>query len=260
MKFLKTNSTETIDSLGSELYQKLTTPIDAMWELLYIASSQHYFIEDEAKNIGYCCIDDGNSLLQIYLIDEFAHRMDKAITSLIESGLINSAKLSSSALVAFNTCLFHSKSIKPNTICYQHTNNVIQNVTPLNLELATEEDISGIKTFLKEQVGMDDTFGYTENLVTRQEIYFIKESDVIIATSECRMSDTQPEIADLGIIVSRDHQGKGMATQVMQTQVNRVLKAGRRPICSTTFDNVASRKAIEKSGFYCTNVIFDISF
>tara|TARA_R110001592_G_scaffold55740_8_gene170404 strand:+ start:4153 stop:4935 length:783 start_codon:yes stop_codon:yes gene_type:complete len=260
MKFFKTNSTETIDSLRSKLYQKLTAPIDAMWELLYIASSQHYFIENEAKNIGYCCIDDGDSLLQIYLVDEYSHQMDKAITSLIDSGLISSAKLSSNALVPFNTCLLHSKSIKTNTLCYQHTNNVMQNVAPLNLELASEVDIPAIKAFLKEQVGMDDTFGYTENLVTRKEIYFIKESDVIIATSECRMSDSQPEIVDLGIIVSRNHQGKGMATQVMQMQVNRVLGVGRKPICSTTLGNVASRKAIEKAGFYCTNVIFDISF
>lgn len=136
----------------------------------------------------------------------------------------------------------------------------MQNVASLHLELASEEEIPDIKTFLKEQVGMDDTFGYTENLVTRKEIYFIKEADVIIATSECRMSDSQPEIADLGIIVRRDHQGKGIATQVMQMQVNRVLEAGRKPICSTTIDNIASRKAIEKAGFYCTNVIFDISF
>jgi predicted acetyltransferase len=85
-----------------------------------------------------------------------------------------------------------------------------------------------------------------------------KYSDVIIATSECRMSDLQFEIADLGIIVNRDFQGKGIATQVMQMQVNRVLKANRKPICSTTLDNVASRNVIEKSGFYCTNIIFDI--
>lgn len=260
MKIIETNSTETIDSLRLKLYEKLTAPIDAMWELLYIASSQHYTIENDAETMGYCCIDDGGSLLQIYLEEEHSHEMDKVITSIIESGLMSSAKLSSSEPMAFNTCLFHSKSIKPNTICYQHTNNIIQNVASLSLELASEKETPAIKTFLKEQVGMDDTFGYTENLVTRKEIYFIKEADVIIATSECRMSDTQPEIADLGIIVSRDHQGKGIATQVMQMQVNRVLAAGRKPICSTTIDNIASKKAIEKAGFYCTNVIFDISF
>jgi len=88
----------------------------------------------------------------------------------------------------------------------------------------------------------------------------LKESETIVATSECRMSDSQPEIADLGIIVNRDFQGRGLATRIMKIQVNRVLKLGRKPICSTTLDNIASRKAIEKSGFYCSNIIFDINF
>lgn len=86
----------------------------------------------------------------------------------------------------------------------------------------------------------------------------VKEADEIIATSECRMSDSQPEIADLGIIVNSGFQGKGIATQVIQMQVNRVLKANRKPVCSTTLENVAARKAIEKSAFYCSNIIFDI--
>ena len=130
----------------------------------------------------------------------------------------------------------------------------------INVDLVTTDDIPSIKVFLKEQVGMDDTFGYTENLVSRKEIYMVKEADIIVATSECRMSDSQPEIADLGIIVNRDFQGKGIATQVMQMQVNRVLEAGRKPICSTTLYNIASQKAIKRSGFYCSNIIFDITF
>ena len=59
---------------------------------------------------------------------------------------------------------------------------------------------------------MDDTFGYTENLVARKEIFMLTESNIIIATSECRMSVSQTEIADLGIIVNHDFQGKGLAT------------------------------------------------
>ena len=130
----------------------------------------------------------------------------------------------------------------------------------LNVELVSQTDILKIKSFLKQQIGMDDTFGYTENLVNRQEIYMVKEADEIIATSECRWSDTQPEIADVGIIVGKNHQGKGIATQVLQLQANRVIEAKRKPICSTTMDNIASQKAIKKAGFYCSNIIFDIQF
>lgn len=68
--------------------------------------------------------------------------------------------------------------------------------------MVSGSDIPEIKYFLKEQIGMDDTFGYTENLVNRKEIYMVKESDEIIATSECRWSETQSDFADLGVIVN----------------------------------------------------------
>ncbi|MDA3907061.1 MAG: GNAT family N-acetyltransferase [Bacteroidales bacterium] len=260
MKFIKTNITDTINGLRSQLYKKLTAPIDAMWELLYIGSSQHYFIENDENIMGYCCINDDNCLVQIFLLEEYNSKMENVITALIESKLITSASLSSNEPISFNTCLSLSKGNKTNTFCYEHANTPRDIESKLNLELVTTNDIPSIKVFLKDQVGMDDTFGYTENLVSRKEIYMLKESDVIIATSECRMSDSQPEIADLGIIVNSNFQGKGIATQVMQLQVNRVLKANRKPICSTTLDNIASRKVIEKSGFFCSNIIFDISF
>jgi predicted acetyltransferase len=260
MNFIKTDVTDTIVELRSKLYDKLTAPIDAMWELLYIISSQHYFIENDEGSVGYCCINEEGCLVQIFLVEEYGAEMSSVIEGLIQSGLIRSASLSSNEPVGFNSCLLHSISTKPNTFCFEHLNKPVEINLPLEIDLVTTDDVPAIKAFYKEQVGMDDTFGYTENLVSRKEVFMVRKGGAIIATSECRMSDSQPGIADLGIIVNKNYHGKGIATQVMRMQVNRVLAANRKPICSTTVDNLASRKVIEKSGFYCSNVIFDISF
>ncbi len=260
MNFIKTDITETINIFRSQLYLSLKAPIDSMWEQLYIGSSQHFLIENNDSSIGYCCINEEGCLTQIFLTKKYLSLMDIVIKDLISNGLMKSASLSSNEPIAFNVCLLHSKSVNANTFCFQHVNKEVEVETSLNINLVTTEDIPSVKIFYKEQVGMDDTFGYTENLVARKEIFMLKESDIIVATSECRMSDSQPEIADLGIIVNRDFQGRGLATQIMKMQVNRVLQIGKKPICSTTQDNIASRKAIEKSGFYCSNIIFDINF
>lgn len=260
MNFIKTEITEAINELRVKLYQKLTSPMDAMWELLYIESSQHYLIQNNNRTMGYCCVNDADCLIQLFLEEEYYSAVDGVIEQLIKTKLINAASLSSKESMAFNACLMHSKSTKVNTFCFQHSNRAIELDGPLKIDLVTSEDIPAVKVFLKDQIGMDDIFGYTENLVSRKELFLVKESGLIIASSECRISDSQPAIADIGIIVHKDFHGKGIATQVMQRQVNRVLKAGRKPICSTTLDNVASRKLIEKSGFYCSNIIFDIKF
>lgn len=258
MNFIKTNDIDSISGLRAKLYQNLTAPIDAMWEQLYIASAQPYLIENDGITLGYCCVNDQNCLIQIFLLEEFISKMDLVITNLVASKLIISACLSSAEPVSFNACLNRSESIQANTLCFQHLNKPIDLKGASVVELVSTDDIPAVKEFLKDQIGMDDAFGYTENLVARKEIYMIHESDTIIATSECRVSDSQPEIADIGIIVNKEYQNKGIGTHVLQMQVNRVLKANRKPICSTTLNNLAARKAIEKSGFYCSNILFDI--
>lgn len=128
MKYIKTENTELLNNLRKELYQNLKAPIDAMWEMLYIGSSQHYIIEDKNLNIGFFCIDENKSLVQFFLNEENKSKPDKIISSLIEEEMIRSAKLSSNEPVSFNACLFHSKSIKTNTFCFQHSNK------PVNIE------------------------------------------------------------------------------------------------------------------------------
>lgn len=260
INFIKTDITNIINEFRVKLYKRFHAPIDAMWEQLYIGYSQHYLIEIEKVLVGYCCVDSSGSLLQIFLEEEINAQMDKIIALLIELKLIIAASLSSIEPISFNACLFLSNSVKTNTFCFQHPNNIKEHESSLKIESVSTEDIPAVKLFLLEQIGMDDTFGYTENLVVRKEIFVIKEANVIIATSECRMSDSQTEVADLGVIVNRDFQGRGIGTKILQTQVNSVLAAKRKPICSTTLDNIASQKAIEKSGFYCSNIIFDMSF
>jgi len=260
MRFIKTDHQDSITILRKKLYARLKAPIDAMWELLYINSSQDYLITNKDEVLGYCCIDAEGCLTQIYLEDSHLSKMTPVIKQLISSTLIKSASLSSNEPIGFNTCLSLSKSIKINTYCFEHLNSPIHINNPLPIAQGTLEDIPSVKAFYKAQIGMNDTFGYTENLISRREVGLVKEFDNIVATTECRMSDSQPEIADLGIIVSKEQRGKGLATTIMQMQVNRVLDAGRRPICSTTADNISSKKVIEKSGFYCATIIFDIKF
>ena len=79
MNFIKSENTETINNLRVQLYQKLTSPIDAMWEQLYIASSQHYLIENNDSTIGYCCINENGGLLQIFLLDGYNSKMNRSL-------------------------------------------------------------------------------------------------------------------------------------------------------------------------------------
>ncbi len=260
MNFIKTENTDTVNNFRKALYKTFVAPLDSMWQDLYIASSQPYLIERDGQQIGYCCIDSNEALLQLFVNKENRHLVRDTVRDLIDSSLISSASLSAIEPVSFNACLFHSKSIQTNTLCYEYSNKDLDNENTLNVELVTTQYSNAIRSYYKDHVGFDDTFGYVDNLVSRKELFMALEDDTIIATGECRLSVTQLDYADVGVSVNTKHRKKGLATKMLQQMAHKAIEQNRNPICSTTIDNIGSQKAIEKAGFYCSNIIFDIKF
>lgn len=260
MNFIKTDNNNTISVFRKELYKTFVAPLDSMWQDLYIASSQVYIIENEAKNIGYCCIDNNESLLQLFVNEDKRYLIKDVVRSLIDSKLITSASLSAIEPVSFNACLCLSKSITTNTFCYQYSNKALDDENPLNIELVATKHSNAVRSYYKDHVGFDDTFGYVDNLVSRKELYMSIEDDTIVATGECRLSDTQFDHADVGVAVNKAYRKKGLATKMLQHMAHKAMEQNREPICSTTIDNIGSQKAIERAGFYCSNIIFDMKF
>ena len=254
MKFVKTANSETINNLRTEFYKSLTAPLDSMWQDLYIASSQASLIEKNNKHIGYCCIDGNNSLLQLYVNNENKYLTITIVEQLIEFKLITSASLSSIEPILFNACLHLSKSIKTNTFCYEYSKHSLNYENILNIELVTPKDSQIIRDFYKNHIGFEDTFGYVDNLISRKELFMVKESNTITTTGECRLSDTQKNHADVGVAVNKEYRKKGLATKMLQQLAREAIKQKRKPICSTTIDNIGSQKAIEKAGFHCSNI------
>lgn len=262
MKFIKTTLIPEVQTFRDQLYREFNAPLDTMWELLYIASAEIHLIQEGAQDIGYCCIDAGNSLNQIYLVDSHKWMMKTVIEELVDSGLITSAKLSSIEPISFNVCLAMAQDVKANTFNYRYSGEQEQQVTdtPMYLRPIASSDLIKVKLYLKEEIGFEDSFGYTKNLLERQEMYLIEESGELIATGECRLSDTQPEYADVGMIVRQTQRKKGLGAKVLSELASLARSKGRTPICSTTVDNIGSQKAISRSGFYHTSTIFDLSF
>ena len=258
INFIKTDDYNTINEFRKKLYKTFVAPLDSMWQDLFIASSQAYLIEKDSKHIGYCCIDNNSALLQIFVNNEDKFLMQTIVRNLIDSKLITSASLSSIEPLSFNACTFLSKSMQTNTFCYEYSNSTVDDENLLNVEMVPPEYSNAIRSYYKEHVGFDDTFGYVDNLVSRNELYMSLENDTIIATGECRLSDTQLSFADVGVSVNKEHRKKGLATKMLQQMALKAIEQDRHPICSTTIDNIGSQKAIERAGFYCSNIIFDI--
>tara|TARA_R110000868_G_scaffold368227_2_gene631231 strand:+ start:1999 stop:2796 length:798 start_codon:yes stop_codon:yes gene_type:complete len=261
--FLLTESSELILSFRKRLYKEFVAPLDGMWQDLHIASSTTYLIYVDNQEVGFASVDHEGALLQIFLIDEVKYKMPDCINALIDDEVITSAKLSSIEPVSFNACLDRSLSVKKNTINYHYSIHQKKLINPkLNTKhrKAMIRDLDSVKLFLNVEIGFDDQYGYSENIINRKEAFLFEENGEIVAIGECRLSDTQNSFADLGMMVKNNQRGKGLGTYVFSKMIDEANCKERIPICSTTADNIASQIAIKKAGFYATHIIFDMSF
>lgn len=261
MKFQPTTQ-EKVSTYRQELYGTFVAPLDGMWEALHIASANPFMIILDDASIGYCCIDEAHNLNQLYLVGAYRSQITKVVEELIKSKLIQGALLSSIEPVAFNACLAVAKTTKVDTLNFQYNSphKGVGNKELLNLVKATADDLPAVKSFFQEEAGFTDNFGYAENLISRGELFLLIEDGILTATGECRLSDTQPAYADVGMIVKQDARKRGWGGKVLATLAGIAERQGRIPICSTTVDNIASQKAIQKAGFYQSHIVFKMEF
>ncbi|WP_020534493.1 GNAT family N-acetyltransferase [Lewinella cohaerens] len=260
MKFQPTTQEE-VSTYRQELYRTFVAPLDGMWEALYVASATPFLITLEDTSIGYCCIDEDKNINQLYLMPVHRFLINKVVEELIKEAMIQGALLSSIEPVAFNVCLAKTNTISANTFNFHYASpQKGENKKQLDLIKARMDDHSAIKSFFLNEAGFDDNFGYAENLIKRGEIFLLIEDGILTATGECRLSDTQPAYADVGMIVKQDARKRGWGGKVLATLAGIAERQGRIPICSTTVDNIASQKAIQKAGFYQSHIVFKMEF
>lgn len=248
-----------------EYLSKLTSPLDGMWES-FIDYSSHKLIEYNQQQAGFYCVNSEACLLLFYLRDEFFKHSGEIFSLVISGDEVKTASAGTNDPAFLSLCLEQQKSISVNTLLFEDNqriepvNNKFENYT---FRLTDISELEEIFKFTKDNIEVTSDewlHGYLEEQINLQYSYVLINGETIIATGENRLSKSQPPYSDLGVIVSKEHRGRGIATRVLIMVKEICYKAGLKPICSTTLENIGSIKAIEKSGFISRHRIIDVTF
>ena len=113
---------------------------------------------------------------------------------------------------------------------------------------------------LGNRAGMEQGSDYLAGLIERQELFLLEKGGRILATGECRVSESQPPFADLGMIVYPEYRGQGLGTEVLLRLRREAATRALKPICSTEAGNIAARTAILRAGFRACHRLLEIGF
>lgn len=259
---LLTSPGEVVD-LRREYLAGLPAPIDGMWET-FVDRADHWAFPHDGEEVGYCCADDQHRLLQFHVTDRYAHLASGVFARVLDEVGVHKAMVSTFE-PWLEWCLDHHREVRVHTLLYHHhgRTSVSDRASERSLDPVRGDEREMIEAFVRrsfpESHG-DWLAGYLDRLVSRGELFVLRDQDAVLGTGELRVSDTQPPYADLGVIVAPDQRGRGHAPFILTTLRDRCDRAGLIPICSTTIDNAAARRAIEKAGFVARHRLLEVQF
>ena len=268
INIIKIEQLEKLNELKAEYIKQATAPLDGMWLCGFVPMADHFGFYKNEELIGFCCINSDGYLLQFYVNQPNHALADDIFTSILnkENGVIGdvTGAFSSTAETHYlSLCLDHAAKTQVNTLMYQQIEKEVKQKTDLPMAAATAEQLAEFVEFAKANIGAPEEWvtGYYANLISRQELFGYWKNNELLAAGECRLfNEHQTDHADLGMVVAESERGQGIAAQVLTYLIALANGKGLTAMCSTEKTNIASQKAITRSGLTSSHRIVQFDF
>ncbi len=260
--FNQISHSESIRSLIEDWKQTLTAPQDGMWES-FLEHATKVEIRADNRTIGYACLNGENQLLQCFIAGKWLEYGKEILAQIVSQYEVTSAMVGTNNPVFLSLCMLLQKTAEPDTLLFYdafESGSQAQDLPPI--KLAWHDELKSLVTFYNESTGAPKVWlsQYLDNLISRGELFYLSEEEEILGTCEVRNSDSDVSIADVGMVVAKDHRQKGFGSYLLGKAKELAYDQGRKPICSCEVKNVGSLKSIQKNGFRSIHQILKLSF
>ncbi len=258
-------SADHLSDLRQAYLASLAAPFDGMWEA-FANMSRHREIRSAGERAGYFCVNDEGQLLQFHVTAPFENAAPEIFSTVVAREEVRGAMVSTADPLFLSLCLDLHRQVEVHTYLYRdHQRGEAPPAAAAEASLDVVEageldEVAELQRGSLDQDPGDWLVGYLENLIARRELYALRAQGEILGTGEARVSDSQPPFADLGVITLRRHRGRGVASHILWRLKQLCYQRRLVPICSTTADNVAARRAIAKAGFVSRHRILKVAF
>ncbi len=264
----KCSDLSSILDLKAQYLQSLVAPMDGMWEVGFINPSPHWEIRMDGERAGYYAANNEGSLLQFYVRPAFEKHGRALFDHVIAQDTLTRAVVSTIDPAYHSFCLDVQKKTTVHTYLYEIHTEVLPDhpkAEGLDFRLIEASELNRTIAFQQACFGGEKDLsgwlrGYSGNLIERKELFVLCRDDEWLGTGECRRSDSQEDVTDLGMMVTPAHRREGWATYILTLLSAQCAARRQHAICSTTVENVGAQKAIIRSGFISRHRIMNVSF
>jgi GNAT superfamily N-acetyltransferase len=253
----KVTSPEERFILSKEYIKTLASPIDSYWESVIIGKSQCYIIIYNGKKAGHFFVDSKRTLVQFYIFREYFIHAPEIFEYLISNDIAENAAVSTKETEFLSLCLDYQKSISIDSYLFTDNKDIkyeLANFKDVSFRLAKSNDIGTIKT------KCDPAFeGYYEDLIENNQLFVLYSGDILLGIGEFRISKSNEQYGDIGMIVTEQYRRKGVGTYIITQLKEHCYRNNLKPVASCNHTNIASKKTLEKSGFISNHRIIYVT-
>lgn len=240
-------------TLETEWIESLTFPNDDYWEA-QLDDCQYWKVLLEEELIGYACVTKRNTLYQFYITPKHLMYGTEFLGEFIKQRKINKAVIGTNNPTCYSLLMHFQKTMEIDGYMFKDMVEVASEEKEGEFREGKPAELERLVNF--QMLAMNaaeesrDWFrNYIGSWMQRGDFFVFEKDKEIVGTLEVRTCDVQTKRACLGMIVGEKFRRKGYGTFLLIKGKEISRARNIKPICSCAQDNVASLKAIERSGF-----------
>jgi GNAT superfamily N-acetyltransferase len=258
MRFERRGCIEDISHLRRLHFDELPLPQELYSEILVKDTDPVVFIEDN-NEVGYCLLNDEGKMFEFFLLPGHVPKVDSILNEVVELYNIKFIVCQTFDHLTLSQCLIRMKKRKILGYNFRERTGPSGKIPAFDVGSRTAT-IGDHELILKHSEGIFD-----DN--EKKDIpYWIDKGSIIIFEDENNgflgygiFNRTLPDRNwfDVGMYVSPDFRKRGFGTFIIDRMADHVTVMGGIPNAGCSFENIGSRKTLEKAGFITRYLIVE---
>lgn len=239
-------------------YTKIGHTIDDFFRNVILGKATGYEIRLGTQRLGACFITDNGELVLWWMEEESMPMAQAWMRQMLLEEKVKSALVSTRQPWFLALCLEFQDSVAIESYLFESRRESVKVDPPLDgcvFEEATEGEMEICQTISREPF-----VGYYQSLRENQGLFVVKTNGKIIGTGELRVDSKYPGFADLGMVTHPKFRKIGVGTYVIANLLAQAKIRGLQANAACDYNNIGSRKTLEKAGMMTTHRMVKVGF
>lgn len=248
MKIIKTTINKTLQYRKD--YLNSLPEFQELFIELMLNDSNFYILQADTKEIGYAITNIENVLIEFHVLEKYLPDSHNIFKSVLADLSITDIYCKSFDSQLLSNCLLSSLPYSIIGVLYR---NYVEPIVKLGPSIKMKKaDLSSVGLLKQQDESIKELFETEDqftDFIINENVFEFYKNDEFVGCGIVLKTNSNWNYCDLGVWVKPSERGKGIGSQIITNLREFAIKNNLIPSCGCGIENIASQKAIERSGF-----------